>query len=89
MKIQQLNYSVIEKKALVLMWALQHFEVNSSAPLLVYTDHNRLVFLHSLSCQNRRLVGWFLFMQSYSLDIHHVKGKDDIVANALSRAVPD
>ena len=46
----QLNYSVIEKETLALVWALQHFEVyiNSSVPLMVYTDHNPLTFLNSL-----------------------------------------
>lgn len=45
----QLNYSVIEKETLALIWALQHFEVHvdSSVPLVVYTDHNPITFLHS------------------------------------------
>lgn len=48
----QLNYSVIEKETLGLVWALQHFEVyvNSGAPLVVYTDDSPIVFLRSLSC---------------------------------------
>ncbi len=46
----QLNYSVIEKEALALIWALQNFEVyvgSVSDPLVVYTDHNPLIYLHS------------------------------------------
>lgn len=44
----QRNYSTIEKEALALLLALQHFEVyigGSSVPVVVYTDHNPLVFL--------------------------------------------
>lgn len=84
----QLNYSVIEKETLALVWALQHFEVyvESSAPLVVYTDHNPITFLHSLCCPNRRLMRWFLFLQAYCLDIRHIKGSENIVADALSRA---
>lgn len=44
----QRNYYVIEKETLVLLLALQFFEVylgSSSAPIVVYTDHNPLVFL--------------------------------------------
>ncbi|KAL7852124.1 hypothetical protein SRHO_G00179090 [Serrasalmus rhombeus] len=44
----QLNYSTIEKEALALLLALQHFEVymgSSPLPLVMYTDHNPLVFL--------------------------------------------
>ncbi len=44
----QLHYSAIEKEALALLLALQHFEVyvgGSSTPVIVYTDHNTLIFL--------------------------------------------
>ena len=56
------------------------------APLIVYTDHNPLTFLNSLKCPNQRLVRWSLFLQSYALDIRHIRGKDNVVADALSRA---
>lgn len=82
----QLNYSVIEKETLALVLALQHFEVHlhsASVPLVVYTDHNPISFLHSLQCPNRR---WTLFLQPYCLDIRHNKGSDNIVADALSGA---
>ena len=85
----QLNYSVIEKEALALVWALVHFEVyimSGLSPLIVYTDHNPLTFLNSLKCPNQRLVRWSLFLQSYTLDIRHIRGKDNVVADALSRA---
>lgn len=84
----QLNYSVIEKEALALIWALQHFEVyvgSAVGPLVVYTDHNPLVFLHSLQNPNQRLMRWCLFLQSYLLDIHHIKGSENVTADALSR----
>lgn len=55
-----------------------------SSPVVVYTDHNLLTFLCSLSCPNRRLMRWTLFLQSYSLDIRHIKGKANVVADALS-----
>ncbi len=45
-----LNYSIIEKEALALIWALQHFEVDGGGggkPLVIYTDHNPQTFLHT------------------------------------------
>ncbi len=47
----QLNYSVVEKEALALIWALQHFDVyvGLGQPIVVYTDHNPLTFLNSLN----------------------------------------
>ena len=70
----QLNYSVIEKEALALIWALKHVEVyvGSGRPLVVYTDHNPLTFLHSLQNPNQRLMRWCLFLQGYHLDIRHI-----------------
>lgn len=85
----QLNYSVIEKEALALIWALQHFEVyvgSAEGPLVVFTDHNPLVFLHSLQNPNQRLMRWCLFLQGYLLDIRHIKGSENVIADALSRA---
>ena len=85
----QHNYSVIEKEALGLIWALQHFEVyvgSGSTPLTVMTDHNPLTFLKSLQNPNQRLMRWALFLQPYNLDIRHISGKDNVFADALSRA---
>lgn len=84
----QLNYSVIEKETLALIFALQHFEVYvgcSVQPLIVFTDHSPLTFLSKLYNHNQRLTRWSLFLQSYNLDIRHKKGVENILADALSR----
>ncbi len=62
----QVNYSTIEKEALALLLALQHFEVyvgSSSQPVDVYTDHNPLIFLQQMSNKNHRLMRWSLICQ--------------------------
>ena len=85
----QLNYSTIEKEALALLLALQHFEVyvgSSSVPVVVYTDHNPLTFLSRMYNQNQRLMRWALIIQNYNLVIKHKKGLDNVLADALSRA---
>lgn len=86
----QLNYSIVEKEALALIWALQHFEVYVGGgvnPVVVFTDHNPLTFLHSLQNPNQRLMRWCLFLQPFNLDIRHIKGTENVLADALSRAV--
>lgn len=86
-KTQQ-NYSVIEKEALALLLALQHFEVylgNSPQSIIVYTDHNPLVFLSRMSGSNQRLLRWALTIQEYNLDIQHKRGSENVMADALSR----
>lgn len=84
----QKNYSVIEQEALALIWALQHFDVyvGGAVSLVVFCDHNPLTFLHSLQNPNQRLMRWALFLQPYNLDIRHIRGSDNVIADALSRA---
>lgn len=88
-KSHQLHYSTIEKEALALIWALQFFEVyltSGTFPVVVYSDHNPLTFLHSLQSPNQRLIRWTLFLQPYPLDIRHIRGVENVLADALSRA---
>ena len=50
----QRNYSTIEKECLSLTLALQHFEVylsSSVAPIIIFTDHNPLTFIHKMEKQ--------------------------------------
>ena len=67
----------------------KHFEVyvGGGRTVVVYTDHNPLTFLHSLQNPNQRLMRWCLFLQPFNLDIRHIKGSENIVADALSRAL--
>lgn len=85
----QKGYTTIEKEALALLNALQFFDVYvSSSPFAieVFTDHNPLVFVSHLKNKNQRLLRWSLILQEYNLNIHHVKGCDNVIADALSRA---
>lgn len=84
----QQKYSTIEKEALALLLALQHFEVylgGSDQPITVFTDHNPLVFLHRMRNSNQRLMRWFLIIQEYHLIILYCKGSENTVTDALSR----
>ena len=81
-------YSTIEKEALALVLGLQHFEVyvgGAVQPVVIYTDHNPLVFLDRMRNCNQRLMRWSLILQGYNLEIRHIRGRDNVVADALSR----
>ena len=86
----QKNYSVVEKETLGLVLALEHFDVYlGSTPfkIKVYTDHNPLTFLKTMKNKNQRLVRWSLALQEYNLDIQHIPGSANEVADALSRCI--
>jgi hypothetical protein len=51
------------------------------------TDHNGLKYLFDQPTLNARQVRWLEFLYEYDFDIRHIKGKDNKVADALSRKV--
>ena len=84
----QKNYSTVEKECLALILAIQNFEVYISSigkPIIVYSDHNPLTFINKMKGKNQRLLRWSLYLQEYNLEIHHIKGRDNVIADCLSR----
>ena len=83
----QTNYSNIEKECLSIILAVQHFEVyltSSSLPIVVYSDHNPLTFINKMKNNNQRLMRGSLMLQQYNIDMKHIKGKGNIIIDALS-----
>lgn len=81
-------YSTIEKEALALVLTLSHFEVyvgSSTQPVIVYTDHNPLVFIDRMRNGNQRIMRWSLVIQSFNIQVKHIRGMDNMIADALSR----
>ena len=86
--VHQQNYSTIEKECLGMILAVQHFDIYLTAatfPILVFTDHNPLTFLHKMKNKNRRIMRWAIYLQEFDLQIQHIAGKDNIIPDALSR----
>ena len=83
----QKNYFTIEEEVLALLLALQHFDVylNTTVfPITVFTNHNPLIFFNKMKNSNQWLLRWSLLFQEYNFKIHHVCGKDNVIANGLS-----
>ena len=66
--------------------AFEVYLTSSPSPIVVFSDHNPLIFIHKMKNKNQRLLRWSLLLQEYNLDIRHIKGKDNIISDALSRA---
>ena len=84
----QRNYSTIEKEAFALLSSLRLFHVylgSCGYPIIVYTDHNPLTFIVRMKNHNMRLLRWALVLQEYDLKIVHIKGSENVIADALSR----
>ena len=72
---------------MALVLAIQHFVVyvsDGSKPLQVFTDPNPLTFIEKMKDKNRKNLNWSLLLQEHNLCINHIKGCDNVIADALS-----
>ena len=85
----QLNYTTTDLEALALVLAIRAFRIYLSGRTTIYTDHEALHYIHNNATKNKRLLRWSMELQQFDLKIEHVKGKDNIFADYLSRHVSD
>ena len=80
------RYPVIEQEGYAIMYAItrwQHYLLGAEFDLL--TDHRPLVWLQAKKDCRGKLGRWALRLAEYNFKIHHVAGKDNEDADALSR----
>ena len=81
-------YSVIEKECLALVWALQKFQTYLyGREFIVETDHQPLAYIESAKLANSRIMRWALLLQNFRFTIRAIPGRENMVADYLSRAV--
>ncbi|KAK1608467.1 hypothetical protein QYE76_032140 [Lolium multiflorum] len=82
----KLNYPIYDKELYSLIRVLevwQHYLWPKE--FIIHSDHEALKYLKAQSTLHRRLAKWVEFIESFPYIIKHKKGKDNIVADALSR----
>lgn len=80
------KYNTTEKELLGILWAITQFRPYVyGRKFTLRTDHKALIWLTKLKEPNQKLTRWKLKLQDYDYTIEHVKGKDNFVADALSR----
>lgn len=80
------NYSAIEKELLAIVWAAKYFRPYLfGRKFTLYTDHQPLTYALNLKTPNSKLVKWRLQLAEYDFEIKHRPGKQNAVADALSR----
>ena len=80
------NYSTVEKEALAAYWAIRKFEVYLyGRHFTLKTDHKPLLYLQTADKLNPRLKRWALYLNLFKFTAQHVDGKDNDLADLLSR----
>ena len=80
------NYSVIEREALAIIWAIGKFDLYLfGRPFIIQTDHKPLTYIDQTKCLNKRIMRWAILLQEYKFKVEAVAGKANCGADFLSR----
>lgn len=80
------NYSTIEREMLAILACTKHFRPYLFGQnFTVETDHNPLVWYNKIKEPNARLMRWKEKLSDFDFNVIHKRGKDNKVADALSR----
>ena len=80
------NYYVTKKEALAVVWALRNYKyVILGYPVVVITDHKPLLALFRKAPPDALMNRWMVLIQEYQPLIRHIPGKQNVLADVLSR----
>ena len=84
----QRNYDIFDWEFLAMIWGLQHSRpllVGSPHKVIVHTDHNNLQYWRDPQKISQWIAREVLELADYDIKIHHLQGKENGRADALSR----
>jgi len=82
----KLNYPIHEKELLAVIHSFKvwrHYLLG--VKFKIETDHQSLKYLSTQSNLSRRQCRWMELLQEFNFDIEYIKGKENVVVDALSR----
>ncbi|KAE9234685.1 hypothetical protein PF004_g9319 [Phytophthora fragariae] len=87
MKLAEKNYPVHDKELLAMRYALIKFRVYllGKQTFAVYTDHASLRTAMKIPHLSQRMARWLSFFAEYNFVVHYKPGKNNTLADALSR----
>ena len=87
LKVAEKNYPVHDKELLAMKYALVKFRVHllGSKPFVIYTDHASLRTATQSPHLSQRMARWLSFFAEYNFEVKYKPGKQNALADALSR----
>ena len=88
-KEAETKYTVSEQELYAIIYSLTRFETYlRGAKLVIKTDHKSLTFIQSWKLLGARLIRWVHYLERFDYQIEYIKGKDNVLADTLSRYIP-
>lgn len=87
LSVTEERYATNERELLAIVWSLQKLRnyLYGARQLNIYTDHQPLSFSISEKNPNTKIRRWRAFIEEFSPTFFYKPGKDNVVADALSR----
>ncbi len=83
----EIKWPAYEREAFAIRWAVGRFEDYVKAgKIIVISDHQPLQALYKAT--NHKVLRWSLFLQQFDLELRHISGEKNELADWLSRSVP-
>lgn len=83
---RETEYSTVEKECLAIKWSLESLRYYLLGPEFeLETDHRALTWIYSMKDKDAQVTRWYLALQPYKFKIRHCPGRNNLVANFLSR----
>ena len=80
------KYSTIEREALAIVYGLKiNRNLCLGYPIVINTDHRPLTWLFTTSNPNSRITRWQMLVSEFDIEVKYVPGKENSVADCLSR----
>ena len=87
LSVTEEGYATNEKELLAIVWSLKNLRnyLYGTSGIHIYTDHQPLTFAMSDKNPNAKMKRWREFIEEYSPIIKYKPGRENVVADALSR----
>jgi hypothetical protein len=80
------RYTTCEQELLAVVYALEKFRVHVYGnKIFVNTDNKALTFLQKCAITSNRVARWLIRIQEYDINLQHIKGVENHLADILSR----
>ena len=84
------HYFIVEKECLAVKWALDSLKYYLlGREFALETDHKALKWLQKMKDANSRITRWYLAMQPYQFEVHHIPDKMNVTADYLSHCLSE
>ena len=82
------KYSTSERECVAIGWGMTKFRLYlAGKSFILQTNHKPLSHLNQAKFQNDRIMRWALALQGYDYKVESIPGKDNVVADYLSRII--